>query len=457
MPWFLSADSFRATRALLLACAGAASSLVAHPARAQALICCNIQIDVKGGWIGSGHNCAETLKALGEKQRALVCETLEKRKVDCPEVEPYCPLACDQAEIDRIKGRIRGLGEAARAHHKALNDSRLKRIDARDRLWGKGEGLKFEGGSISEFGQAALDSLLLAGGGATQVGKAYGKAKSAYGDMSGWATKGWNLGSDPGAIESWSEIGEELLKMQADATFKKRSQEAIRAMNDHFKKTGNYVGAQNVYRQRWSGYGRLKDFKETTGKVAKGLVTLAKLYEKTDNVANDLQKWLDAFKDNKAAEKEIAKIEDEIERLTRRRQRLEEACGQKPQASLPLLLAGPAPTDGAFFKVAASSTETAAARDAAMLRSATEALGRLRALRSGLQSADLGIGRLVFSSMSPWLAGTADQAQPRALLAHLVKESRGELAQFGKALDQLSVSGEGALKALRNIPPDTGR
>ena len=129
MSWFLDQRPCRATRALLVACAGAASSFVAPVVQAQAVICCNIQIDVKGKWIGSGHDCAQALEALGQEQRALVCEELEKRKTNCPDVEPYCPLVCDPDEIARIKGRIRGLGEAARAHHKALNDGRLKRND----------------------------------------------------------------------------------------------------------------------------------------------------------------------------------------------------------------------------------------------------------------------------------------------------------------------------------------
>ena len=155
----------------------AVALFAATPAAAQQLVCCNTTLDVKGKWIGLSRNCAGTLAELDAKQRALACEQLNKAGVVCPDANPYCPASCDQDQLDRVKGRINGLGKAAAAHHKSLNDSRLKRSDARDRLWGKGEGLKFQGGSISDFGQAGLDSLMLAGGGATSVGKAYGKAK----------------------------------------------------------------------------------------------------------------------------------------------------------------------------------------------------------------------------------------------------------------------------------------
>ena len=60
---------------------------------------------------------------------------------------------CDNEKIDRLKGLIRGLSDAIKAHEKDRRARELARHEARDRLWGKGEGLKFETGSIADFGQ----------------------------------------------------------------------------------------------------------------------------------------------------------------------------------------------------------------------------------------------------------------------------------------------------------------
>jgi hypothetical protein len=107
--------------------------------------------------------------------------------------------------------------------------------------------------------------------------------------------------------------------------------------------------------------------------------------------------------------------------------------------------------------VADKKAKSSGARSAeATLRSAQQALSRLRAFQRSLRDLDRDVGRQVFAPTSPWLAGVWREAQPRELLVHLVKESQDGLDRFRKSLDQLAGSGEVTLKALQSIPPDTG-
>jgi hypothetical protein len=445
----------------LIGCLLAAGALLgAAPVAAQGVICCNHLIDVKGSWVGAGRKC--NMEGLNASQRLMVCEALKDKM--CPDVEKYCGDPC--AMIDRLKGRIKGLSEAIAAHQKGRRESELKRHAARDQLWGKGEGLKFQGGSIARFGKAMLDSGLLATGGGGGVGKVYSKVTSTYDEYSGWAGQAWGVGSDPDNIEKWAGLGQKFLDMEADAILKKRSSEAIQAMNQHFKKTGNFIGAQNVYRQRYGNYGRLKDFKEKGGNLASALSALAELYEKTDKLANDLQDWVDAYKDMSGADKEIAKAEAERDRLQEQLSKLLKECGQKPAASLlrevpypgyDLLLARATPADGYFVRVAEKKgTKPAADPGEATFRASQQALPRLRALQRALKEMDSNVGRQVFTPASPWLAGVWREAEPRELLVHLVKESRDGIGRFRRSLEQATGSGEPGLKAVQGIPPDPG-
>jgi hypothetical protein len=435
----------------------AAALLGAAPAAAQGVICCNQLIDVKGSWVGAGRRCS--MEGLNTSQRLMVCEALKDKL--CPDVEKYCGDPC--AMIEKLRGRMRGLNEAIKAHQKGRADSEKKRHAARDELWGRGEGLKFEGGSIAGFGEAMLDSIMLAGGGGTQVGKAVGRARSAYSDLTGWAKTAWGLGSDPGNLENWSEFGTKMLEMEADAILKKRSSEAIQAMNQHYQKTGNYIGAQNVYRQRYGNYGNLKNFREGAGKVTGGLSTLANLYDKTSRVANDLQNWNDSYRDMDSAEKEIAKAEAERDRLQEQLSKLLERCKQVPKTGLlpevPYpgydLLLGRRATGAEYLLPVAQ--KPAAKEGEATYRAARQAMTLLRGFQSRMRQLDTSIGRTVFSGTSPWLAGVSREAKPRELLVHLVKEQQGELDRLGKTLSELESSGDETLKALQAIPPDRGQ
>lgn len=435
---------------LFAACAAAAALFAAAPAAAQSVVCCNVTIDVKGKWVGTSRKCEESLAAASPEVLAKACPLL----ADCPEAKKSCP-SCDEEQISRLQGRIRGLGEAARAHRSGENDARLKRIDARDRLWGKGEGLRFEGGSISGFGEAMLDSVLLATGGGGSVGKAYSEVRKNYKDARDWAEKGWSLGSNPGELEQWANLGQEFIGMHADDVLRRRTADAYRAGRETFSRTGNYASAQNAYRRSYGNYGALNKFKGKADKFAGALNKLAALYEKTDRLANDAQDWVDAYRDQQRADKEIGEIEAEIARLTKTREKLRAACNLSGDPTRYLDMPRSRPAARAFVLRTAAKAQDGGDANALVLQRTQAALGRLRQMQSALRALDSRVGALVIEPFGPWLAGTWRDAEPRELLVALVKASRGDLREFDALLGKLESAGDAAYKAVRNVPRDT--
>ena len=440
---------------------------LAAPARAQDVICCMLLINVKGDWFGASRDCAGGLAKAPPDVLKMACEKL----AGCEDAADVCPAVCDQAKIDGLKGRMKGLAAAAEAHRTGARDAELKRHEARDKLWGKGEGLKFEGGSIADFGKAGLDSLLLATGGGGGVGKAYSNVMKHYKDVREWGERGWTLGSDPSNLDAWTGLGKDLLEMQADDVLRRRSTEALRSAREHFAKTGNYVGAQNVYRQKWGNYGGLKNFKGASEKFTKfagALDKLGKLYEKTDALANDLQGWIDAFRDQKAGADAEAKAQAEMDKVQKQLNRLLEACGIKPgegsppraaaasAGAAPQFLESPPSAGAAPPAPTALTVASPQAMGEATLKEAQAALREVRALQQSLRRLDQGLGRQIVAPLSPWFAGVAREAPPELLLA-LVKESRASLNGFEATLSSLSDATERAWRAAQAIPPDEGR
>lgn len=423
-----------------------AGLLAAAPAAGQDIICCKLLVPMKGDWIGAKRECNKSLAEATKEQLAQACKALEKLGEVCKEAQPHCPL-CDEAKLKGLRGRMGGLGEADRAHQKSENESRLKRYAARDELWGKGEGLKFEGGSISAFGEASLHSLMLATGGGGRTGKAYSQVRGKFNEVKGWAETGWNLGSDPGSVEKWGALGENLLGMQADAVLSNRSEEALRGAREHFQKTGNSAGAQNVYRQKWGNYGGLKNFKGNVEKFTGALGTLQSLYETGDKLANDLQDWIDASRDQAVAERDREKLQAEMDRVQKQIDALAAACGEKPAAALP-------DPDAAS---AGATKPPAAHEDALRLKQAREALAGLQAFQRVLQRADGRLGAQIIAPFSPWFAGRWREAEPRELLVELVKGSRQGIAQFDKTLGDLEARVAQVRARLLAIPPDRGQ
>lgn len=124
----------RVTGVLMLA---AGALLAATPAAAQGVICCNVHIDLKGKWIGAGRNCAATLAAVSEQQRAMACEKLSKAGVVCEPAEPYC-RGCDKEAIAKARAdyeRLLKTYQEIRANADALGLEAQKVVQQGEKIW----------------------------------------------------------------------------------------------------------------------------------------------------------------------------------------------------------------------------------------------------------------------------------------------------------------------------------
>lgn len=439
------------------------------PAVAQHVICCSLLIDVKGDWIGASRECAARLAMAPPDVLKKACEEL----ANCEAAAEVCPAACDQAKIDALRGRMRGLNEAIRAHEKSFKDAQDKRAEARDKLWGKGEGLRFEAGSIADFGKAALDTTLIATGGGGRAGQAYSKAMKGYKEMREWVDRGVNVGTDPASVEAWGDLGQEFLKMQAGDVLRTRGTRAARAAREHFAAHGNNAAAGRVWSDTMRGYGRLADFKGAADKVGKftGVVsTLANFYDKTSTVFGDGQSWGDAYRDQKIAEKAIAKAEAEREALQKQLSRLLEACGIKPgeglppsgpgsragvaSAAAPVFLEGP-PAAAAPAAPAALTVASPQAMGEARYKAMQAALKEVRVLGQQLRDMDRRLGAQIVTPLGPWFADVRRELPPQVLLA-VVTQSRASMDGFEATLGELEQATARAWRALEAISPDDG-
>jgi len=267
--------------------------------------------------------------------------------------------------------------------------------------------------------------------------------------------------------------------MEADAVLEGRGTKAASAARAHFQSTGNAHGAQRVWRDTMKGYGRLKDFKgaadkavEKVGKFTGALDTLAKLHETADTLANDGQGWYDAYRDQKNAEKDIAKAEAERERLQKQLSRLLEACGIKPGEGLPPSgpgsRAGAAPAAAPVFLEGPPSAAAAPPAPGALTVASPQAMGQatfqamqaalkeVRVLQQSLRALDQRLSGQLVTPLSPWFAGVHREVPPQVLLA-LVMESRASIDGFEATLNELSQATERAWRAAQAIPPDEGR
>lgn len=87
-------------------------SLLAAPAGAQGVICCNLLIDVKGSWIGASRQCRQVMERASAEQRSMACRQLGRSI--CADVAPYCQ-ACtgDEAKKRNPGGNALGPGDPA--------------------------------------------------------------------------------------------------------------------------------------------------------------------------------------------------------------------------------------------------------------------------------------------------------------------------------------------------------
>lgn len=449
----------------------------APQAGAQDMLCCDVYIHKAGKWRGLEKQCrASVLKEMSAAKIKDVCEQMDEAGKECPEIDKLCP--CDQDKIKRLEGRIRGLTEADQAHQQALKKATGERSNARDELWGKGEGLKFEGGSIAAFGESLVENLMAAGGGATAVGKAVQKTQ----DVIGWVETGKSIVDDPGSLDAWSDYGQKVIGKKADELLKQRTTEAFRAARENFQKTKNVYSANAEYTKKMGNYGGLKKFKEYGGKVTDFLGAvdgLRNLWNATDKLANDAQAWTDAFRDATGLEAEIEKLTADLLATEARLKRARAACsnkekvswlrlaayeGGKPSSMQDAPVAGhlgsePGNAEGIGVLLAqagkANEAKAKAARNAKILAQAQRAQALLARVKERFAALDYRFGPAIVAPLSPWLAGTTSQAEPRQMLPLLAAEAAGGLNRFRTELNALTSYATQAKTALEAIPPDT--
>jgi hypothetical protein len=86
--------------------------LLAAPAAAQHVICCNLLVDVKGNWIGASRQCRQVMEQASTEQRRGACEQVGRSV--CAELEPYCQVCTgDEAKKRNPGGNSIGPGDPA--------------------------------------------------------------------------------------------------------------------------------------------------------------------------------------------------------------------------------------------------------------------------------------------------------------------------------------------------------
>lgn len=283
--------------------------------------------------------------------------------------------------LDKLRGRVRGLADAAQLTLRQLKGSGdekgaiQKRDEARDSIYGRE-------GSATGFFTALLGLASEGAGGAIKkvaggVKKGLGYYNKAADTMEGDA--GWVLDEGKNWVKG-KTVGEAK---------KKALLKAAAAMGrNHYNQTGDARGATKKF------LGAHDDLKKGVSLLESAI----KFYEKTDKLANGIQAYLEARADVERLWKEWNDITDQMEVLLKEISKVQHCLDlQKEQEKNKQSLVRPGPTPGGrrigpewtvrFARATTPADERAElkalvfptnAPDAAALQSALTALQRLR-------------------------------------------------------------------------------
>ncbi len=331
---------------------------------------------------------------------------------------------CNQAQLDALRGRIRGLKEAADAHRKGLQEALEKRNNARDRLWGKGEGTSFEGGSISSFGNSALGVLT---------------APERTNDLYGWISTGISVASDPKSSEEWAGVGVQYLSTDAfleSGFLSKSARDAAQRAAKYTADTGDTIGAGALYKSGLEESSKLEsstlfkaDYVNQAANWLGAIQAVWSLAESTDALTTDLSDYYLANQDVNAIQIELDKIDGQIDALLKQIAALEKQCDSASSPKSGMWL----PDMHAAWGVGATSTsrlravslhtdDVAAMRLPAPRMSAQEA-ARIRTTLKDLKRLSLNIKAIqkrfldrLLIPLSPWPTGAWKSMPPRLLI-----------------------------------------
>jgi len=277
--------------------------------------------------------------------------------------------------LTRLKGRLKGLSDAALLTNQQARKSDLARDAARDSIYGReGSATGFFTALIGLASEGAGGAIKKVGTGVKKGLGYYNKAADTLeGDM------GWVLNEGKGWVED-KTVGAAKNK----AVFKT----ATAMGNSHFKATGDARGATQKF---LGAHGDLK-------KGVSLLESAIKFYEKTDKLANGIQDYLEHRADAERLHKEWIDLTDQMDAVQKEMDKLmhclerQKAQGGKQSRAHPPATPGGRRTGPADWTVRFASATTLADEraemkaliyppnepDAAALKSALTALQRLR-------------------------------------------------------------------------------
>lgn len=384
-----------------------------------------------------------------EKNCPCTEEQLKRGMVDTP------AGCCDKKKLDALLGRLRALREAAAIHRRDFNELTRQRDEARDELWGKGEGLSFDSGSIVDFGKAGTAILASFGG---------------VGATINWINNGVSIATAPKSTEEWGGAGLDLLDSELFKSLEWiRSSERANAAASLIYRNRNYPAMREVYRREFSAMPKSTLSVEGVQTTARFLAAVQAVYDlakATDAITEDLSDYLVANKEAMGLQKELDKIDGDIDRTLKEIARLRKSCpGVAPgsassagDSSRPLALtstpqpAGLARREAAIVAVSlpVSSVLAAAAgpQGAAEARKLEFVLKDLTRLRQEITRVQKRFEERIFDPLSPWLIGTWKKVKP-AMLVELARMARPDVIAFSKDLERL-------LKRIEGIRQDLG-
>lgn len=405
-----------------------------------------------------------TMKGAGTcREKNCPC-TEEQLKRGMVTTEAGC---CNKPKLEGLRGRLRALKEAADLHRKDYVQSVNQRNEARDQLWGKGEGLSFDSGSIVDFGKASASVLASFEG---------------VGETVNWINNGVSIATNISSSEEWAGAGLDFFDSELFKSMELiRSSERANALAWTIYRNRNYPGMREVYQKEFSNMpkGTLSlEGVQTTAKFLGAVQALYDLANATEEVSADLSNWLLANKEATGLQKELNKIDTEIDTVLKQIAKLLEACagvasGAVPSSSFTPLIPSRQMARVADMRCSSDefreraslvSVNVRSNRDLTRVASASDslneqdvrrlevALGNLKTLRRDIARIQKRFEDQLFPLFSPWLIGTSKQVAP-AMLVELARMAKSDVKAMSKVMELVIKQAESIHRDLEAIRP----
>lgn len=274
---------------LALACLLAAA---VTPRTASAQVhghCCgeSVVLSEEGFGFAREWSCGRDLASASAEVRVSVCAQLREKGAVCADVAGVCDCDAVRDEIESLRGRNRGLKEAAEAHRRALADWESRRWDALAGIYGAR-------GSAAKF----LESLA----GSLPGGKAYQ-------DLATEVRRAGSLLEDPAAtLEEWAEsaVKKKFTDRVNEAGLRGAIEDASRDARNYYERTGDARGATRRFRRR------ARSAREVFKRMG-NVLSLPDLYRNGSELADGIQEWAEAKRRIKSIQAELDDIDRQLQ------------------------------------------------------------------------------------------------------------------------------------------------